>query len=139
MMRPELEVRNGCGSLYVVLETGKLGTAFVPFELVEYVAKGPDWRLKQLLHLVPPILETPTAVFRGLRKEEPDWLAYVGKPKVDYEGFRDACEVPADPNHVFVVNLTDRREVYNFVWVEAEPGEADLPVGYRERYRERIL
>lgn len=138
-MDPDLEVRNGCCSLHIVREDGTLGTAFVPHTLITRLAKGPDWRLQQFRHFVPRILRDPKAVFRGLRRDEPDWFAYVGKPRVDYKGFRHAQEIPADPAHVFVVTLTARREVYNFVWVEAEPGEPDLPIGYKERYRERML
>ncbi len=138
-MRHDVEVRPGCLSTPAVMDDGTRGTAFVPRDYAEYVAKGPAWKFEQLLHLVPTTLETPTAVFRGLRDEEPTWYAYVSKPSVNYEGYREGNQVAADPDHVFVVYLTDRREVFRFEWLEADPHDSKLPTNHSERYAERIF
>lgn len=158
MGQPELEQRNGCLSLRVQLPDGSLGTVFMRHEDSRYVYKGPAWKWEQLKRLVPPIMEGPLAIFEGVRASHPvpaiwekdtirpgsgehgsDWLAYVGRPGDNFDGYRQARRIDPHPDHLFVTYLNDRREIFNWLWVEADARYRDHPVDHEIRFGRNIF
>jgi mRNA interferase MazF len=91
---------------------------------------------------VPEILQNPTAVFQGLRsdaEEDPHgvgWRCYCGIPTNSYRADGTAGRPYAE--RVYLVFVNDESIAYNWRWEKADPDDGTLPVGYAERFKERL-
>lgn len=97
---------------------------------------------KECGHLVPEILQNPTAVFEGLRRDEDDdqwgcgWRCYCGIPSCGFS--RDGHEQATYPNQVYLVFVNDDSVAYNWRWEKADPSDPDLPINHEDRFKRRL-
>lgn len=114
--------------------------------------RGSRGDLQIALNLVVPTLQQPTAIFRGLLREEekverhsgpsPFWLCYCSRPYRDFDDNGNECD--PHPRKVFVVYVNDEHVFYEWRWEDADLNEfiankIYLPENYRTRYKERLL
>lgn len=93
--------------------------------------------------IVPHILQHPTAIFEGLRRDEDEdshgvgWRCYCGAP---VQSFRpDGTEANPYPNQVYLVFVNDEGVAYNWRWERADPDNPKLPIGHADRFKKRLL
>ncbi len=100
-------------------------------------------QVKEAAEIVPLVLQTPAAIFRGLRRDvdEPSTgvgaLCYSGVPPFAYA--RSGERRAPWPDQVFLVFVSADRVVYNWYWDTADPTEPSLPVDHETRFQERAL
>jgi hypothetical protein len=93
-------------------------------------------------YIVPHILQHPTAVFEGLRREEDEdprgagWRCYCGLPTHSYT--RDGSEAPPYPRQVYLVFVDDEGVAYNWRWEQADPTDLRLPANHEDRFTRRL-
>ena len=98
---------------------------------------------KECAFIVPYILQTPTAIFEGIRQEEDEdqrgvgWRCYCGVPTCAYRA--DGTEVNAYPGQVFLVFVNQDRTAYNWRWERAHPESSRLPIDHDIRFRKQLL
>jgi hypothetical protein len=98
---------------------------------------------KECAFLVPMILQHPTAIFEGLRRDEDEdprgvgWLCYCGSPTVAYD--REGVPRPPYAGQVFLVFVNDERVAYNWRWEKADPEDPRLPIDYGVRFKRKVL
>jgi len=141
--------------LPILLPDGTLGTGFLSFDHRNYIWKGPEWKYRELQYIVPGVLEKPRHLWRGIRharaweevllkdgwtKEmaesafDPDWWAYTGVPKFDFDGWRGAKKVPYPPGYVFLVCVNEDKMIYIWLSVKADPTDPTKPEGHEKRF-----
>jgi hypothetical protein len=92
--------------------------------------------------IVPEILQNPTAVFEGLRRDEDDdqwgcgWRCYCGIPSNSYTS--DGREKASYPMQVYLVFVNDEGVAYNWRWEKADPDDPDLPINHQDRFQRRL-
>lgn len=92
---------------------------------------------------VPMILQHPSAVFEGLRRDEDEdrtgygWRCYCGIP--DHAYGRDGAAIPPYRGMVYLVFVNDEGVAYNWRWEQAAPDEPRLPIDHQDRFRKRLL
>ncbi|MGL4941966.1 MAG: hypothetical protein ACRC46_02105 [Thermoguttaceae bacterium] len=101
------------------------------------------------VQLVRSVLDSPTAIFQGIRFEDderhtcdrPGWLCYCGLPTKDYTS--SGAEINPPPKKVFLAFVNDEHIVYNWGWERADldAWESGLyfPKEHRRRFQERVL
>lgn len=103
----------------------------VPASIVDRVLRyAPRSKFHLLRHVVPPTLEGPEMVFRGLRRELEGGTCYVARPEKTYDS--DGLSRQAPPGFVFAVYLDEDDRVYEWRF---EPAE-DF-VKWEERFEEK--
>jgi len=92
---------------------------------------------------VPMILQRPTAIFEGIRRDEDEdrqgfgWRCYCGIPD---QGFlQDGTPVRPFPGQLYVVFVNDERVAYNWRWEKADSDNPRLPRDHETRFRKRLL
>ena len=94
---------------------------------------------------MPAMLQHPTAVFEGLRRDEDEdpggtgWRCYIGHPAVSFR--KDGSEADPHPNQVYLVFVNDEGVVYNWRWEMADLDHPDFPkgvFGQNERFKKRV-
>jgi len=93
------------------------------------------------------VLETPTAIFEGMRDEKDEsrrsfgWRCYCGCPPFDFKKDGSECNPPF--HKVFLVFVDSGRMVYNWYWSKADLDEWDnkrfVPEDFQTRFREQVL
>ncbi len=89
------------------------------------------------------ILEQPTAIFEGLRRDEDEdkwgsgWRCYCGRPTQSYRS--DGSVSPPYPGQIYLVFVNDERVAYNWRWKKADLDRPNLPAGYLSRFRLQLL
>lgn len=89
------------------------------------------------------ILQKPTAVFEGLRRDEDEdrrgygWRCYCGVPDHSYRV--DGTEGPPYPGQVYVVFVNSDGIAYNRRWEKCDSEDPRLPENYRARFRKKLL
>lgn len=133
---------------YILLEAvnpadGKACTVQISYERMQTVARRSLGHASECGYIVPAILQKPTAIFEGLRLDADEdrrgvgWRCYCGVPAHSYRA--DGTAAPAYPNQVFLVFVNQERIAYNWRWEKADPDQPDLPLGYAERFKQRLL
>lgn len=96
----------------------------------------------ELSHSVKAVLEQPTALFEGFRRdsdddkgEEEGWLCYVGKPVQRYE--LQTCRVRPNFGRVLLVFVNAEGVYYNHAWERECPQNPGLPEDTDERFKVR--
>lgn len=93
--------------------------------------------------LVEYVLQHPTAIFEGIRRDVDDprygagWRCYCGTPPCAYDDRGDEINPP--PGRVYLVFVNDEEVVYNWRWDRADSENARLPYDHENRFRERLL
>ena len=122
---------------------GKQCSVLMLHSRLQLVAKLGMGHVKEAGYIVPTILQSPAAVFEGLRREEDDdkwgegWRCYCGIPKCAYR--EDGSERTPYPGQVFLVFVTSGGEVYNWRWERGDQVDARLPEKHDERFTRRLI
>lgn len=51
----------------------------------------------------------------------------------------DGTQAPPYPGQVFLVFVNDEKVAYNWRWEKSDPQDPDLPQGWQERFKQRLL
>jgi len=124
--------------------TGKKYDVFVSQKKLFYAASLSVGHLSDAAYNIPQVLQNPTAIFEGLRKDEHGrysdtftWRCYCGIPKFGYKG--NGKKVPPWPGEVFMVFVNADRVVFNWYWHKCDGENPNLPMGYNNRFKEKLL
>jgi hypothetical protein len=99
----------------------------------------PAYCVHALVKCATRVVQAPSAVFRGLRREGQltDGLAYCGKPKRAYGNDAQPLKQSLD-EFVFVVYADAQGYVFDWDWVHADPSDPSVPRGASERFTSRV-
>ncbi|MCX7428700.1 MAG: hypothetical protein NTW96_24120 [Planctomycetia bacterium] len=133
---------------YLTLEavdpvTGSKCEVLVSYDRMQAVARRSIGQAKECGHLVPMVLQEPTAVFEGLRRDEDEdrqgygWRCYCGIPERAYRS--DGTERPPYPNQVYLVFVNDEYVAYNWRWEPADADNPRLPENHEQRFKRKLL
>ena len=120
-------------------ETGALCKIQLSHDRLNSVARRSLGQAKECAYILPAILQTPTAIFQGLRSEDDEdrrgvgWRCYCGIPQVAYR--TDGSERSVWPDQVFLVFVNED----NWRWEKADQDDPRLPVDYLERFKQRLI
>jgi hypothetical protein len=115
----------------------------VSFERMQAVGRRSLGHAKECGYIVPMVLQKPTALFEGLRRDEDEdrggygWRCYCGVPEQSFRS--DGTSAPAYHGQVYLVFVNDEHIAYNWRWEKADPDNAKLPIGYESRFKRRLL
>jgi hypothetical protein len=115
----------------------------ISYDRMQAVARRSLGHAKECGLIVPAILQTPTAIFEGLRRDEDEdrwgfgWRCYCGVPEHSYR--QDGAEGKSYPGQVYLVFVNDERVAYNWRWERADPDDPKLPLGHETRFKRRLL
>ena len=115
----------------------------VSYDRMQAVAKRSLGQAKECGLILPAVLQTPTAIFEGLRRDEDEdragygWRCYCGIPAHSYR--TDGSEARPYPNQVFLVFVNDDGVAYNWRWEKADPNNPRLPLDHAIRFKQQIL
>jgi hypothetical protein len=99
----------------------------------------PAYCVHALVKCATRVVQAPSAVFRGLRREGPlkEGHAYCGKPKRLYGNDAQPLNQSLD-GFVFVVYADAQGYVFDWDWVQADPSDPSVPSGASERFTSRV-
>jgi hypothetical protein len=115
----------------------------VSYDRMQAVARRSMGQAKECGLIVPAILQRPTAIFEGLRRDEDEdrdgygWRCYCGIPEHSYRP--DGSEARPYPGQVYLVFVNDERVAYNWRWEKADPDNPRLPLGHADRFTQQLL
>jgi len=98
---------------------------------------------KETAFNVPHVLQSPTAIFEGLKQEEDEdprgegWLCYCGLPPHSYS--ESGAEVPPWRGHVYLVFVNREWVAYNWRWEKSDSMSPMLPIKHGERFKKSLL
>lgn len=122
---------------------GKPCEVLISYDRMQAIARRGMSQAKECAYIVPAVLQAPTAIFEGLRRDEDEdrrgygWRCYCGIPTHSYR--QDGTEAPPYRNQVFLVFVNDAGVAYNWRWERADPDDPKLPAGHAERFKKRLL
>lgn len=117
----------------------------IAFERMQAVARRGMVQAAECAFIVPSILQHPTAVFEGIRRDEDEtrgsraeaWRCYCGIPTNSYRD--DGTAAPPYEDEVFLVFIDSDRLAYNWRWERCDPDDPRLPENHKIRFRRRLL
>ena len=115
----------------------------ISFDRMQAVGRRSMGHAKECGLIVPMILENPSAIFEGLRRDEDEdrwgygWRCYCGLPEFSYRP--DGSSAPPYFGQVYLVFVNDERIAYNWRWEKADPDNPSLPIGHETRFKQRLL
>jgi hypothetical protein len=121
---------------------GKMGAVQISFDRLHTVGKRSFGHAKECGYIVPAILQQPTAIFEGLRRDEDEdpkgvgWRCYCGIPVHSYRA--DGSEGRPYPGQVYLVFVNDEGVAYNWRWEKADPEDPSLPGDHQNRFKRRL-
>ena len=124
-------------------ETGSTCQVQISHARMQVVATRGMLQASECGYIVPHILQCPTAIFEGLRKDEDEdpggvgWRCYCGIPQCAYHP--DGSKRDPYPNKVFLVFVNDEQVGYNWRWERADPDDLELPEDHETRFKQRLL
>jgi hypothetical protein len=98
---------------------------------------------KECGYTVPAVLQQPTAVFEGLRRDEDEdprgagWRCYCGVPDCSFR--QDGSRAAPYAGQVFLVFVNDEGVAYNWRWEKADPDDSNLPRDHEARFARKLL
>jgi len=122
---------------------GSTVEVFISSDRMQAVGRRSMAHAKECGFIVPMILQKPTAIFEGLRRDEDEdrdvagWLCYCGVPPHAYHA--DGTQRDPFPNQVYLVFVNENKVAYNWRWEEADPNDAKLPQNHEQRFKKRAL
>jgi hypothetical protein len=142
-LHPE-QRRDGITLLAIEPKDGKLTCeVLVSYDRLQAVGRRSLGHAKECGYIVPAILEAPTCIFEGLRRDEDEdrwgygWRCYGGLPAHAYRA--DGGTIPPYIGQVYLVFVNDERVAYNWRWEKADPDDFKLPVDHQTRFKQRLL
>lgn len=124
-------------------EDGKTCDVLISYDRMQAVGRRSMGNAKECAYIVPMVLQHPTAIFGGLRRDEDEdrkgygWRCYCGIP--DHGYLVDGTPVRPFPEQVYLVFVNDEKVAYNWRWERADPDDPKLPLDHHVRFRERLL
>lgn len=124
-------------------ENGKMGKVQLSYERMQTVGRRGPCHVRECLFIVPMILQQPTAIFEGIRRDDDEdnhgtgWWCYCGIPECAYRA--DGSKRSPYPGQVYLVFVNDERVAYNWRWERADQDDPKLPENHKERFRTRKL
>ncbi len=124
-------------------DDGKPCEIQISFDRMQAVARRSMGHAKECALIVPMILQRPTAIFEGLRRDEDEdragagWRCYCGRPEKAFA--TDGSERQPYRGQVYLVFVNDEAVAYNWRWEKADPDASDLPVDHAIRFKTRLL
>lgn len=124
-------------------DDGAICEIFISHDRMQAVGRRSLGHAKECGYIVPAILQSPTAVFEGLRRDEDEdrtgagWRCYCGIPEHAYH--RDGAQTRPYRGQVYLVFVNDDAVAYNWRWEKADPDDAALPENHQTRFRKRLL
>jgi hypothetical protein len=115
----------------------------ISFDRMQAVARRSLGHAKECGYIVPAILQKPTAIFEGLRKDEDEdpkgvgWRCYCGIPEQSYAA--DGLAQRPYPNQVYLVFVNEEGVAYNWRWEKADDDDPRLPKDHQSRFKRRAL
>ncbi len=106
---------------------GKTCEVQISYQRLHAVAARTKGQLMEAANIVPHVLQHPTAIFEGLRREEDEdrwgcgWRCYCGLPLCSYRA--DGSEAEAYKRQVYLVFVNDQGVAYNWRWEKADLSE----------------
>jgi hypothetical protein len=85
---------------------------------------------------VQQVLLHPKAIFKGVREHQGGGHCYCGIPTCAYTN--SGAKIPPVPNKVYCVYLNAGDKLFEWGWETPDPDEPELPLGWKDRYQERI-
>ena len=122
---------------------GKACAVQISFQRMQAVATRSLGHAKECGIIVPHILQHPSAIFEGLRRDEDEdhggfgWRCYCGIPVQSFRA--DGTDANPYPNQVYLVFVNDEGVAYNWRWERADPDNPKLPAGHADRFKKRLL
>ncbi len=91
------------------------------------------------LSCVVCVLESPRAIFGGVREHQEGGYCYCGKPPNSWTNKAVCC--PPPPGKIFVVYVNPQDVVYEWRWEGCDPKENSLPVDWfrSKRFSEGMI
>lgn len=124
-------------------DRGRTTKVQISFDRLQAVAMRSLGHAMEAAYIVPHVLQSPTAIFEGLRQDEDEdrrgvgWRCYCGVPAHGYQ--TDGAERPAYRGQVYLVFVNQDKVAYNWRWEKADPTQLTLPIGHEVRFKERRL
>lgn len=115
----------------------------ISYERMQAVGRRSMGHAKECGFIVPMILQKPTAIFEGLRRDEDEdrwgygWRCYCGVPEQSFRS--DGTSGRPYPGQVYLVFVNDEKVAYNWRWEKADPDNPTLPMDHEKRFRTRLL
>lgn len=115
----------------------------ISYERMQVVGRRSLGHAKECGYIVPAILQKPTAIFEGLRRDEDEdrwgygWRCYCGIPENAYRV--DGTSRSPYPGQVYLVFVNDAKVAYNWRWEKADPDHPNLPLDHENRFKMRLL
>ena len=115
----------------------------ISYARMQAVGRRSMGHAKECGFILPMILQSPTAIFEGIRKDEDEdrlgygWRCYCGLPDQMFR--RDGTSAPPYPGQVYLVFVNDEKVAYNWRWEKAAPDNPRLPIDYQTRFKQRLL
>lgn len=123
--------------------TGDVCEVFISHHRMQTVGKRGLLHANECAHTVREILQNPTAIFEGLRRDQDEdpwgagWRCYCGIPECAFR--QDGTKRPPYPGQVYLVFVNSDGVAYNWRWEKADPDEPELPQDYSNRFRTQLL
>lgn len=114
----------------------------ISFKRLEFVSKKSKGAVLEAAHVVPEVLENPSAIFEGLRRDEDEdehgngWMCYCGLPTTAYN--KNGTPINPWPDEVFMVFLNADCVAYHWYWHKRDRTLPDHPDGHETRFRRRV-
>src|SRR5437588_5863224 len=103
---------------------GSVGEVQISFDRMQTVGRRSLGHAKECGLIMPMILQQPTAIFEGLRRDEDEdrsgygWRCYCGVPAHSYRA--DGIEASALRGQVYLVFVNDEGVASNWPWETAD-------------------
>jgi hypothetical protein len=116
---------------------------YISHQRIQAMARRSVGQVKECGYIVPAILQQPTAVFEGLRRDQDDdpwgvgWRCYCGLPSCSYQP--DGTVAKPYRGQVFLVFVNDEGVAYNWRWEKADADNLELPKDHETRFTRRLL
>lgn len=114
----------------------------ISFERMQTVGRRSLGHAKECGYSVPAILEQPTAIFEGLRRDEDEdprgvgWRCYCGIPEHSY--LEDCTPASPPKKQMYLVFVNDEGVANNWRWDRADADDLDLPANHSARFKKRV-
>ncbi len=118
-------------------------TVQISYQRIQTLGRRSMGHTKECAFIVPIILQKPSAIFEGLRRDEDDdrwgcgWRCYCGVPDRAYTA--DGTQRPPYRGQVYLVFINDQQVAYNWRWERADPDDPRLPVDHEKRFKRKLL
>ncbi len=124
-------------------DDGKPTKVQISYDRLHALAARGTVHIHEAAHVVPYVLQRPTAIFEGLRQDVDEdqrgvgGRCYCAIPEHSYRP--DGTAVPPYPGQVYLVFVNQDGVAYNWRWEQSDPAAPALPMNHTTRFKERRL